>query len=99
MTKEELEKEYYASRPTDPYSEDDNSNSWSNIAHYAEENLDKAFTIIAELEKENAEMKETIETLNHLNKEQSEAILDLRVQVKELESSSKHWNEIYFGGK
>ena len=44
-------------------------------------------------------MKETIETLNHLNKEQSEAILDLRVQVKELESSSKHWNEIYFGGK
>ena len=51
MTKEELEKEYYAFRPTDPYSEDDNSNSWSNIAHYAEENLDKAFTLIAEFEK------------------------------------------------
>ena len=51
MTKEELEKEYYAYRPTELYSEDDSSNSWANIAHYAEENLDKAFETIVELEK------------------------------------------------
>ena len=93
MTKEELEKEYYASRPTESYSEDDNSNSWANIAHYAEENLDKAFTVIAELGKENSEMKETIESLTRLNKEQSEAILELKMQIEEMKSSSKHWEE------
>lgn len=57
MTKEELEKEYYAYRPTEPYSEDDSPNDWANIAHYAEDNLDKAFKIIVELEKENSELK------------------------------------------
>ena len=50
---------------------------------------------IAELEKRNAELKETNELFARLNKEQSEAILELRLQVKELESSSKHWNEIH----
>lgn len=51
MTKEELEREYYSHRPTEPYSEDDSPNDWANIAQYAEENLDKAFKAIAELEK------------------------------------------------
>ena len=92
MTEEELEKEYYANRPIEPYSEDTSSNDWANIAHYAEENLDKAFTTIVELEKENLEMKEIIESLNHLNKEQLEAIQEMQVQIKELESSSKQWN-------
>lgn len=63
MTKEELEKEYYAYRPTEPYSEDDSPNNWANIAHYAEENLDKAFKAIIELEKENAVLKEKISIL------------------------------------
>lgn len=58
MTKEELEKDYYADRPTEPYSDDDSPNDWANIAHYAEENLEKAFKRIADLEKENAELKE-----------------------------------------
>ena len=57
MTKEELEKDYYADRPTEPYSDDDSPNDWANIAHYAEENLEKAFKRIAELEQENAELK------------------------------------------
>lgn len=51
MTKEELEKDYYADRPAEPYSDDDNPNDWANIAHYAEENLEKAFKRISELEK------------------------------------------------
>ena len=33
---EELEKAYYADRPTEPYSDDDSPNDWANIAHYAE---------------------------------------------------------------
>ncbi len=60
MTKEELEREYYAHRPTEPYSEDDSPNDWANIVHYAEENLDKAFKTIAELEKENAKLQEKL---------------------------------------
>ena len=60
----------------------------------AQLNLDNSkLTIDNErLQKENAGMKEIIESLSRLNKEQSEAILELRLQVKELESSSKHWN-------
>ena len=63
MTKEELEREYYSRRPTEPYSEDDSPNDWANIVQYAEENLDKAFKTIAELEKENAELKEKVSYL------------------------------------
>ena len=60
----------------------------------AQLNLDNSkLTIENErLQRENAGMKEIIESLSRLNREQSEAILDLRVQVKELESKSKHWN-------
>lgn len=57
MTDKELEKDYYADRPTEPYSDDDNPNDWANIAHYAEENLEKAFNRIAELEAENERIK------------------------------------------
>ena len=60
MTEEELEKEYYGRRPTEPYSEDDNPNDWANIVQYAEENLGKAFKAIAELEKENADLKDQL---------------------------------------
>ena len=67
MTKDELEKEYYGRRPTEPYSEDDSPNDWANIVQYAEENLDKAFKAIAELEKENAELKEQVENRNCSN--------------------------------
>ena len=56
MTKEELEREYYGRRPTEPYSEDDSPNDWANIVQYAEENLGKAFKAIAELEKEKCEL-------------------------------------------
>ena len=50
MTKEELEKNYYANRPIEPYSSDDCPNDWANIAYYAEENLERAFKRIVELE-------------------------------------------------
>ena len=63
MTKEELEREYYGRRPTEPYSEDDSPNDWANIVQYAEENLGKAFKAIAELEKENAELRRDKEDL------------------------------------
>ena len=63
MTKEELEREYYGRRPTEPYSEDDSPNDWANIVHYAEENLGKAFMAIAKLEKENAELKQYAKAL------------------------------------
>ena len=62
MTKEELEKDYYADRPTEPYSDDDNPNDWANIAHYAEENLERAFKRIAELEAQIEKMKSDVNT-------------------------------------
>lgn len=61
MTKEELEKDYYADRPTEPYCDDDSPNDWANIAHYAEENLEKAFNRLADLEKEKTELQEKLE--------------------------------------
>lgn len=57
MTKEELEKNYYANRPIEPYSSDDCPNDWANIAHYAEENLERAFKRIVELEAQIEKMK------------------------------------------
>lgn len=63
MTKEELEREYYDRRPTEPYSEDDSPNDWANIVQYAEENLDKAFKAIAELEKENPKLTKAKEII------------------------------------
>lgn len=57
MTEEELRKDYYADRPSEPYSDDDRPSDWANIAHYAEENLENAFKRIEELGKENAELK------------------------------------------
>ena len=73
MIKEELEREYYGRRPTEPYSEDDSPNDWANIVQYAEENLNKAFKTIAELEKENAELKEQVENRNCSNCRRSKA--------------------------
>lgn len=57
MTKEELEKNYYANRPIEPYSSDDCPNDWANIAHYAEENLERVFKRIVELEAQIEKMK------------------------------------------
>ena len=57
MTKEELEKNYYANRPIEPYSSDDCPNDWANITHYAEENLERAFNRIVELEAQIEKMK------------------------------------------
>ena len=45
------------------------------------------------LHKENAELKEIKELFSRLNKEQSEAILELKMQIEEMKSSSKHWEE------
>ena len=54
---------------------------------------------IVELEKENTELKEIKELLSRLNKEQSESILELRLQIEEMKSNSKHWNETHQGSK
>ena len=78
MTKEELEREYYSRRPTEPYSEDDNPNDWANIVQYAEENLDKAFKTIAELEKENAELNEKLEVIEKKRDYWKESSFDWR---------------------
>ena len=76
MTKEELEREYYGRRPTEPYSEDDSPNDWANIVQYAEENLGKAFKAIAELEKEKCELLGIIrgkdKVIQELEKENAE---------------------------
>lgn len=57
MAKEQLEKDYYADRPPEPYCDDESPNDWANLAHYAEENLEKAFERIEELEQKNAKLK------------------------------------------
>lgn len=60
----------------------------------AQLNLDNSGLVIENerLYKENLALKETNELFVRLNKEQSEAIRELRLQIKELESKSKHWN-------
>ena len=51
------------------------------------------------LHKENIALKEIKELFSRLNKEQSEAILELKMRIEEMESSSKHWDEIHRGSK
>ena len=45
------------------------------------------------LHKENIALKEIKELLCRTNKEQSVAILELKMQIEEMKSSSKHWEE------
>ena len=61
----------------------------------AQLNLDNSKLIIENerLHKENIALKEIKELLTRLNKEQSEAILELKMQIEEMKSSSKHWEE------
>ena len=81
MTKEELEKDYYADRPTEPYSDDDSPNDWANIAHYAEENLEKAFKRIAEHEFTNKKISiECHKLVDSLEKMQNKNV-ELKVKV------------------
>ena len=85
MNKEELEKDYYADRPTEPYSNDDSPNDWANIAHYAEENLEKAFKQISELEAENEQIKNS-DTLCKLIGEQKRKITELEQQIEKMKT-------------
>ena len=61
----------------------------------AQLNLDNSKLVIENerLHKENIALKEIKELLTRLNKEQSEAILKLKMQIEEMKSSSKHWEE------
>ena len=61
----------------------------------AQLNLDNSKLVIENerLHKENIALKEIKELLTRLNKEQSEAILELKMQIEEMKSSSKHWEE------
>ena len=43
MTYLDFEKEYIKDRPTEPYSDNEDASDWANIAHYAEDNLQRAF--------------------------------------------------------
>ena len=45
MTYLEFEKEYIKNRPTEPYLDNEDASDWANIAHYAEDNLQKAFNL------------------------------------------------------
>ena len=58
----------------------------------AQLNLDNSKLVIENerLHKENIALKEIKELLIQLNKEQSEAILELKMQIEEMKSSSKH---------
>ncbi len=82
MTKEELEREYYGHRPTEPYSEDDSPNDWANIVQYAEENLDKAFKAIAELEKGKCELLGIIQGKDKVIQELEKENAELKEQVE-----------------
>ena len=97
MTKEELEREYYGCRPTEPYSEDDSPNDWANIVQYAEENLGKAFKAITELEKEKCELLGIIQgkdkVIQELEKENAELTKAKEIIKKFLEFVN---NEVEF---
>ncbi len=96
MNKEELEKDYYADRPTEPYSDDDSPNDWANIAHYAEENLEKAFKRIAELEAQIEKMKSQYDYAFNQLRESREIICLMLSQYKnkkEIDYSTKKRGE------
>ena len=59
----------------------------------AQLNLDNSKLVIENerLHKENIALKEIKELLCRTNKEQSVAILELKMQIEEMKSSSKHW--------
>lgn len=111
MTKEELEKDYYAGRPTDPDSTDESAGDWADIAYYAEENLEKAFKRIAELEKENAELKSlrdvadlirlnnshivAMAQLNNNNVALRKENAELKTDNVEWEKASDKWKSVY----
>ena len=61
----------------------------------AQLNLDNSKLVIENerLHKENIALKEIKELLCRTNKEQSVAILELKIQIEEMKSSSKHWEE------
>lgn len=61
----------------------------------AQLNLDNSKLVIENerLHKENIALKEIKELLCRTNKEQSVAILELKMQIEEMKSSSKHWEE------
>lgn len=82
MTKEELEREYYGRRPTEPYSEDDSPNDWANIVQYAEENLNKAFKAIAELEEEKCKLLGIIQGKDKVIQELKKENAELTCQMK-----------------
>jgi|GEM_PF-6900390 len=94
MTKEELEKDYYADRPTEPYSDDNSPNDWANIAHYAEENLEKTFERIAELEKENASLKAYNEKLLTSEMNMQNELCNTIIKCKRLEKENIEAKEI-----
>ena len=85
-TKEELEKEYCGRRPTEPYSEDDSPNDWANIVQYAEENLDKAFKAIAELEKEKCKLLCIIQGKDKVIQELEKENAELKKENTELKT-------------
>lgn len=87
MTKEELEREYYGRRPTEPYSEDDSPNDWANIVQYAEENLGKMFKAIAELEKEKCELLGIIQGKDKVIQELEKENAELKEKVSYLEDN------------
>ena len=84
MTKEELEREYYGRRPTEPYSEDDSPNDWANIVQYAEENLGKAFKAIAELEKEKCELLGIIQGKDKVIKKKKKENAELKEKLDKI---------------
>ena len=45
MTYLDFEKEYIKDRPIEPYSDNEDASDWANIAHYAEDNLQRAFNL------------------------------------------------------
>lgn len=81
-TKEELEREYYGRRPTEPYSEDDSPNDLANIVQYTEENLSKAFKAIAELEKEKCKLLCIIQGKDKVIQELKKENAELTCQMK-----------------
>lgn len=97
VKKEELEKDYYADRPTEPYFDDDKPRDWASLAHYAEDNLEKAFKRIEELEKVNAELNklrccENCKNVNlQLHWRESKKIDEMRQRVCGTCGNRKNW--------
>ena len=91
MTYLDFEKEYIKDRPTEPYSDNEDASDWANIAHYAEDNLQRAFNLgyCECYHKTKDIIKKLTESIRFLNSHRNTELSDVDEFLKDAEKFIK----------